>query len=192
MRKMKHGLVLLLAVLALLVLSGCSQPKQVGTRSMAGVADLIANMSAQTVVTNDAPLDSGTAAAATYMIKSRSAPGTGEDNGILADAMREASDTSRYNARSAPIESGVTRMSRLFIYPGDWSEDEVARAIVNKIDEMEDELLRSSCSRQVVIDSYFNYTYTYSVSVRQAFSDQASAWVVGIGINQTAKEEHKT
>lgn len=190
MRKMKHGLVLLLAVLALLVLSGCSQPKQVGTRSMAGVADLIANMSAQTVVTNDAPLDSGTAAAATHMLKSRSAPGTGEDNGILADAMREASDTSRYNALSAPTESGVTRMSRLFIYPGDWSEDEVARAIVDEIDEMDAKL--PCTSRQVVIDSYFNYTYTYSVSVRQAFSDQASAWVVGIGINQTVKEEHKT
>lgn len=192
MRKMKHGLVLLLAVLALLVLSGCSQPKQVGTRSMAGVADLIASTSAQTVVTNDAPLDSGTAAAATHMLKSRSAPGTGEDNGILADELREASCTDGYSARSAPIESGVVRMSRLFIYPGDWSEDEVARAIVNKIDEMADELLSSSCSRQVVIDSYFTYTYTYSVSVRQAFSDQASAWVVGIGINQTVKEEHKT
>ena len=190
MRKMKHGLVLLLAVLALLVLSGCSQPKQVGTRSMAGVADLIASTSARTVVTNDAPLDSGTAAAATHMLKSRSAPGTGEDNGILADAMREASDTSRYNALSAPTESGVTRMSRLFIYPGDWSEDEVARAIVDEIDEMAAEL--PCTSRQVVIDSYFTYTYTYSVSVRQAFSDQASAWVVGIGINQTAKEEHKT
>ncbi|OUN40068.1 hypothetical protein B5G28_02870 [Faecalibacterium sp. An77] len=192
MRKMKHGLVLLLAVLALLVLSGCSQPKQVGTRSMAGAADLIANMSAQTVVTNDAPLDSGTAAAATYMIKSRSTPLSGENTGTLADELREASCTDGYSARSAPTESGVTRMSRLFIYPGDWSEDEVARAIVNKIDEMADELLSSSCSRQVVIDSYFNYTYTYSVSVRQAFSDQASAWVVGIGINQTAKEEHKT
>lgn len=190
MRKMKHGLVLLLAVLALLVLSGCSQPKQVGTRSMAGAADLIANMSARTVVTNDAPLDSGTAAAATYMIKSRSAPGTGEDNGILADAMREASCTDGYSARSAPIESGVTRMSRLFIYPGDWSEDEVARAIVDEIDEMAAKL--PCTSRQVVIDSYFTYTYTYSVSVRQAFSDQASAWVVGIGINQTVKEEHKT
>lgn len=189
---MKHGLVLLLAVLALLVLSGCSQPKQVGTRSMAGAADLIANMSAQTVVTNDAPLDSGTAAAATYMIKSRSTPLSGENTGTLADELREASCTDGYSARSAPIESGVVRMSRLFIYPGDWSEDEVARAIVNKIDEMADELLSSSCSRQVVIDSYFTYTYTYSVSVRQAFSDQASAWVVGIGINQTAKEEHKT
>lgn len=190
MRKMKHILVLLLVGLALLVLSGCSQPKQVGTRSMAGVADLIADMSTQTVVTTDAPLDSGTAAAATHMLKSRNAPGTGEDNGILADAMRGASDTSRYNALSAPTESGVTRMSRLFVYPGDWSEDEVARAIVDKIDEMADEL--PCTSRQVVIDSYFTYTYTYSVSVRQAFSDQASAWVVGIGISQTAKEEHKT
>ena len=43
-----------------------------------------------------------------------------------------------------------------------------------------------------MIDSYYTYTYTYSVSVQQAYGDQNAAWVVGIGIEQTAKEEHKT
>lgn len=189
MRKMKHGLILLLAGLVLLVLSGCSQPKQVGTRSMAGVADLIASMSSETVVTTDSSLDSGTAAAA-YFLLNNSNLVNGEEKGELASKLQETSCTERYSALSAPTESGETRMSRLFIFPGDWSEDEVARSIVDKIDEMAMEL--PSTSRQVVIDSYFTYTYTYSVSVRQAFSDKASAWVVGIGINQTAKEEHKT
>ena len=47
-------------------------------------------------------------------------------------------------------------------------------------------------SRQVVIDSYYTYTYSYSVSVQQVYGDQNTAWVVGVGIDQTAKEEHKT
>ena len=58
--------------------------------------------------------------------------------------------------------------------------------------EMEAELPGNNQDRQITTDSYMVYTYSYSISVRQAYSDQASAWVVGIGINQTAKEEHKT
>lgn len=190
MRKKSQWLMLLMAAMVLLVLSGCSQPKQTGTRSMPGVAELVNSMTAEEVNTSDSQLDSGTAAAATYLLKSRSAPSVGEDDGTLADELRSVSDTARYSERSAPICSGVTRMSRLFIYPGDWSDDKVASETAAVIDQMAREV--PTTSRQVVIDSYFTYTYTYSVNVRQAYSDQGSAWVVGVGINQTTKEEHKT
>ena len=98
--------------------------------------------------------------------------------------------TQKYNRYSAPTSPGLTRMARLFLYPGDWPEDEVARAALITIQEMEAEL--SQRSRQVVIDSYYTYTYDYSISVQQVYGDQNTAWVVGIGINQTTKEEHKT
>ena len=192
MRKKGHWLVLLAAGLALLIFSGCSQPKQVGTRSMPGVAELIDELSVQEVDTTDSQLDSGTAAAATHLLKSRSSPSTGEETGALADELRSASGTERYNYLSAPSSSGITRMSRLFIYPGDWSEDEVARAIVSELDDMDGKLLQDNKERQFTTDSYISYTYTYAVNVRQAYNDQASAWVIGLGINQIAKEEHKT
>ena len=138
------------------------------------------------------PAGAGTAAAATYLLKERSAPSltNQEDTGVLAEKLRDESDTQKYNRYSAPTTPGVTRMSRLFLYPGEWPEDEVARAVLIQIEAMEAEL--STRSRQVVIDSYYTYTYTYSVSVQQAYGDQNTAWVVGIGIDQTAKEEHKT
>lgn len=192
MRKNRQWLVLLMAGLALLVLTGCSQPKQVGTRSMSSAADLIAAMADQEVDTKDSQLDSGTAAAATYLLKSRSAPSAGEETGSLADELRDASDTERYSSSNAPTVSGVTRMSRLFLYPGDWTEDEVARAITMELDDMDRKLPQDNRDRQISPDSYISYTYTYAVNVRQAYSDQGTAWVVGVGINQTAKEEHKT
>lgn len=190
MRRKHQFLMLLVAAMVLLTLSGCSQLKQTGTRSMPGVAEQINSMTTQEVNTSDSQLDSGTAAAATYLLKSRSAPSVGEDNGTLADKLRNTSNTERYSERSAPIFSGITRMSRLFIYPGDWSGDKVASETAAIIDQMAGEV--PATSRQVVIDSYFTYTYTYSVNVRQAYSEQGAAWVVGIGINQTTKEEHKT
>ena len=196
MRKLKRKLALLAAGLALVLLTGCTtvQPKQIGTRSMPSTASLVEAMAAgeQEINTTDSQLGAGTAAAATYLLKERSAPNltNQEDTGVLAEKLRDESDTQKYNRYSAPTTPGVTRMSRLFLYPGEWPEDEVARAVLIQIEAMEAEL--STRSRQVVIDSYYTYTYTYSVSVQQAYGDQNTAWVVGIGIDQTAKEEHKT
>lgn len=192
MRRMHSWLALLVAGLVLLVMTGCSQSKQVGTRSVPGTADLVAQIADQEVNTSDSLLESGTAAAATHLLKSRTTLVTGEETGSLAQALQEAADAERYNSRSAPTASGLTRMTRLFLYPGDWSEDEVAQAIVTALGEMEAELPGNNQDRQITTDSYMVYTYSYSISVRQAYSDQASAWVVGVGINQTAKEEHKT
>ena len=192
LRRKHIWLALLVAGLVLLVMSGCSQSKQTGIRSVSSAADLIAQMADQEVSTSDSLLESGTAAAATHLLKNRSTLTAGEENGLLAQALRDAADAQRYNPRSAPTASGLTRMARLFLYPGDWSEDEVAQAIVTALGEMEAELPGNNQDRQITTDSYMVYTYSYSISVRQAYSDQASAWVVGIGINQTAKEEHKT
>lgn len=196
MRKLKRKLALLAAGLALVLLTGCTsvQPKQIGTRSMPSTASLVEAMAAEDeeINTSDSQLGAGTAAAATYLIKDRCAPSltNQEDTGGLSEKLRDESGTQKYNRYSAPTTPGVTRMSRLFLYPGEWPEDEVARAILVQIEEMDAEL--ASKSRQVVIDSYYTYTYTYSVSVQQAYGDQSTAWVVGIGIEQTAKEEHKT
>ena len=198
MRKIKKRLALLVAGLALAVMttgcsSGAAQPKQIGTRNMASTASLISSMAGEEEVNAaDTQLGAGTAAAATYLIKERCSPSltNQEDTGELSDRMREESNTQKYNRYSAPTSPGLTRMARLFLYPGDWPEDEVARAALITIQEMEAEL--SQRSRQVVIDSYYTYTYDYSISVQQVYGDQNTAWVVGIGINQTTKEEHKT
>ena len=198
MRKIKKRLALLAAGLALAVMttgcsSGAAQPKQIGTRNMASTASLISSMAGEEGVNAaDTQLGAGTAAAATYLIKERCSPSltNQEDTGELSDRMREESNTQKYNRYSAPTSPGLTRMARLFLYPGDWPEDEVARAALITIQEMEAEL--SQRSRQVVIDSYYTYTYDYSISVQQVYGDQNTAWVVGIGINQTTKEEHKT
>lgn len=198
LRKIKKRLALLAAGLALAVMttgcsSGAAQPKQIGTRNMASTASLISSMAGEEEVNAaDTQLGAGTAAAATYLIKERCSPSltNREDTGELSDRMREESNTQKYNRYSAPTSPGVTRMARLFLYPGDWPEDEVARAALITIQEMEAEL--SQRSRQVVIDSYYTYTYDYSISVQQVYGDQNTAWVVGIGINQTTKEEHKT
>lgn len=198
LRKIKKRLALLAAGLALAVMttgcsSGAAQPKQIGTRNMASTASLISSMAGEEEVNAaDTQLGAGTAAAATYLIKERCSPSltNQEDTGELSDRMREESNTQKYNRYSAPTSPGVTRMARLFLYPGDWPEDEVARAALITIQEMEAEL--SQRSRQVVIDSYYTYTYDYSISVQQVYGDQNTAWVVGIGINQTTKEEHKT
>lgn len=198
MRKIKKRLALLAAGLALAVMttgcsSGAAQPKQIGTRNMASTASLISSMAGEEEVNAaDTQLGAGTAAAATYLIKERCSPSltNREDTGELSDRMREESNTQKYNRYSAPTSPGLTRMARLFLYPGDWPEDEVARAALITIQEMEAEL--SQRSRQVVIDSYYTYTYDYSISVQQVYGDQNTAWVVGIGINQTTKEEHKT
>lgn len=198
LRKIKKRLALLAAGLALAVMttgcsSGAAQPKQIGTRNMASTASLISSMAGEEEVNAaDTQLGAGTAAAATYLIKERCSPSltNQEDTGELSDRMREESNTQKYNRYSAPTSPGLTRMARLFLYPGDWPEDEVARAALITIQEMEAEL--SQRSRQVVIDSYYTYTYDYSISVQQVYGDQNTAWVVGIGINQTTKEEHKT
>lgn len=198
LRKIKKRLALLAAGLALAVMTtGCSsgavQPKQIGTRNMASTASLISSMAGEEEVNAaDTQLGAGTAAAATYLIKERCSPSltNQEDTGELSNRMREESNTQKYNRYSAPTSPGLTRMARLFLYPGDWPEDEVARAALITIQEMEAEL--SQRSRQVVIDSYYTYTYDYSISVQQVYGDQNTAWVVGIGINQTTKEEHKT
>lgn len=198
LRKIKKRLALLAAGLALAVMttgcsSGAAQPKQIGTRNMASTASLISSMAGEEGVNAaDTQLGAGTAAAATYLIKERCSPSltNQEDTGELSDRMREESNTQKYNRYSAPTSPGLTRMARLFLYPGDWPEDEVARAALITIQEMEAEL--SQRSRQVVIDSYYTYTYDYSISVQQVYGDQNTAWVVGIGINQTTKEEHKT
>ena len=198
MRKIKKQLALLAAGLALAVMttgcsSGAAQPKQIGTRNMASTASLISSMAGEEEVNAaDTQLGAGTAAAATYLIKERCSPSltNQEDTGELSNRMREESNTQKYNRYSAPTSPGLTRMARLFLYPGDWPEDEVARAALITIQEMEAEL--SQRSRQVVIDSYYTYTYDYSISVQQVYGDQNTAWVVGIGIDQTAKEEHKT
>ena len=198
MRKIKKRLALLAAGLALAVMttgcsSGAAQPKQIGTRNMASTASLISSMAGEEEINAaDTQLGAGTAAAATYLIKERCSPSltNQEDTGELSDRMREESNTQKYNRYSAPTSPGLTRMARLFLYPGDWPEDEVARAALITIQEMEAEL--SQRSRQVVIDSYYTYTYDYSISVQQVYGDQNTAWVVGIGINQTTKEEHKT
>ena len=198
MRKIKKRLALLAAGLALAVMttgcsSGAAQPKQIGTRNMASTASLISSMAGEEGVNAaDTQLGAGTAAAATYLIKERCSPSltNQEDTGELSNRMREESNTQKYNRYSAPTSPGLTRMARLFLYPGDWPEDEVARAALITIQEMEAEL--SQRSRQVVIDSYYTYTYDYSISVQQVYGDQNTAWVVGIGINQTTKEEHKT
>ena len=198
MRKIKKRLALLAAGLALAVMttgcsSGAAQPKQIGTRNMASTASLISSMAGEEEVNAaDTQLGAGAAAAATYLIKERCSPSltNQEDTGELSNRMREESNTQKYNRYSAPTSPGLTRMARLFLYPGDWPEDEVARAALITIQEMEAEL--SQRSRQVVIDSYYTYTYDYSISVQQVYGDQNTAWVVGIGINQTTKEEHKT
>ena len=198
LRKIKKRLALLAAGLALAVMttgcsSGAAQPKQIGTRNMASTASLISSMAGEEEVNAaDTQLGAGTAAAATYLIKERCSPSltNQEDTGELSNRMREESNTQKYNRYSAPTSPGLTRMARLFLYPGDWPEDEVARAALITIQEMEAEL--SQRSRQVVIDSYYTYTYDYSISVQQLYGDQNTAWVVGIGINQTTKEEHKT
>ena len=198
MRKIKKRLALLAAGLALAVMttgcsSGAAQHKQIGTRNMASTASLISSMAGEEEVNAaDTQLGAGTAAAATYLIKERCSPSltNQEDTGELSNRMREESNTQKYNRYSAPTSPGLTRMARLFLYPGDWPEDEVARAALITIQEMEAEL--SQRSRQVVIDSYYTYTYDYSISVQQVYGDQNTAWVVGIGINQTTKEEHKT
>ena len=198
LRKIKKRLALLAAGLALAVMttgcsSGVAQPKQIGTRNMASTASLISSMAGEEEVNAaDTQLGAGTAAAATYLIKERCSPSltNQEDTGELSNRMREESNTQKYNRYSAPTSPGLTRMARLFLYPGDWPEDEVARAALITIQEMEAEL--SQRSRQVVIDSYYTYTYDYSISVQQVYGDQNTAWVVGIGINQTTKEEHKT
>lgn len=198
LRKIKKRLALLAAGLALAVMttgcsSGAAQPKQIGTRNMASTASLISSMAGEEEVNAaDTQLGAGTAAAATYLIKERCSPSltNQEDTGELYNRMREESNTQKYNRYSAPTSPGLTRMARLFLYPGDWPEDEVARAALITIQEMEAEL--SQRSRQVVIDSYYTYTYDYSISVQQVYGDQNTAWVVGIGINQTTKEEHKT
>ena len=198
LRKIKKRLALLAAGLALAVMttgcsSGAAQPKQIGTRNMASTASLISSMAGEEGVNAaDTQLGAGTAAAATYLIKERCSPSltNQEDTGELSNRMREESNTQKYNRYSAPTSPGLTRMARLFLYPGDWPEDEVARAALITIQEMEAEL--SQRSRQVVIDSYYTYTYDYSISVQQVYGDQNTAWVVGIGINQTTKEEHKT
>ena len=198
MRKIKKRLALLAAGLALAVMttgcsSGAAQPKQIGTRNMASTASLISSMAGEEEVNAaDTQLGAGTAAAATYLIKERCSPSltNQEDTGELSNRMREESNTQKYNRYSAPTSPGLTRMARLFLYPGDWPEDEIARAALITIQEMEAEL--SQRSRQVVIDSYYTYTYDYSISVQQVYGDQNTAWVVGIGINQTTKEEHKT
>ncbi len=198
LRKIKKRLALLAAGLALAVMttgcsSGAAQPKQIGTRNMASTASLISSMAGKEEVNAaDTQLGAGTAAAATYLIKERCSPSltNQEDTGELSNRMREESNTQKYNRYSAPTSPGLTRMARLFLYPGDWPEDEVARAALITIQEMEAEL--SQRSRQVVIDSYYTYTYDYSISVQQVYGDQNTAWVVGIGINQTTKEEHKT
>lgn len=198
LRKIKKRLALLAAGLALAVMttgcsSGAAQPKQIGTRNMASTASLISSMAGEEEVNAaDTQLGAGTAAAATYLIKERCSPSltNQEDTGGLSNRMREESNTQKYNRYSAPTSPGLTRMARLFLYPGDWPEDEVARAALITIQEMEAEL--SQRSRQVVIDSYYTYTYDYSISVQQVYGDQNTAWVVGIGINQTTKEEHKT
>ena len=197
LRKRKYGWLILLAGLALALLTGCTapQPKQVGTRSMPSTANLIADMAFEMEVdANDNQLGAGTAAAATYLVKNRSTPSltNQEDNGELAARMREESETIKYNRYSAPTTAGVTRMSRLFLYPGDWPEDEVARSVLMVLQEMQAAANLVPQSRQVVIDSYYTYTYSYSVSVQQVYGDQNTAWVVGVGIDQTAKEEHKT
>lgn len=198
LRKIKKRLALLAAGLALAVMttgcsSGAAQPKQIGTRNMASTASLISSMAGEEEVNAaDTQLGAGAAAAATYLIKERCSPSltNQEDTGELSNRMREESNTQKYNRYSAPTSPGLTRMARLFLYPGDWPEDEVARAALITIQEMEAEL--SQRSRQVVIDSYYTYTYDYSISVQQVYGDQNTAWVVGIGINQTTKEEHKT
>lgn len=198
LRKIKKRLALLVAGLALAVMttgcsSGAAQPKQIGTRNMASTASLISSMAGEEKANAaDTQLGAGTAAAATYLIKERCSPSltNQEDTGELSNRMREESNTQKYNRYSAPTSPGLTRMARLFLYPGDWPEDEVARAALITIQEMEAEL--SQRSRQVVIDSYYTYTYDYSISVQQVYGDQNTAWVVGIGINQTTKEEHKT
>ena len=198
LRQIKIRLALLAAGLALAVMttgcsSGAAQPKQIGTRNMASTASLISSMAGEEEVNAaDTQLGAGTAAAATYLIKERCSPSltNQEDTGELSNRMREESNTQKYNRYSAPTSPGLTRMARLFLYPGDWPEDEVARAALITIQEMEAEL--SQRSRQVVIDSYYTYTYDYSISVQQVYGDQNTAWVVGIGINQTTKEEHKT
>lgn len=198
LRKIKKQLALLAAGLALAVMttgcsSGAAQPKQIGTRNMASTASLISSMAGKEEVNAaDTQLGAGTAAAATYLIKERCSPSltNQEDTGELSNRMREESNTQKYNRYSAPTSPGLTRMARLFLYPGDWPEDEVARAALITIQEMEAEL--SQRSRQVVIDSYYTYTYDYSISVQQVYGDQNTAWVVGVGINQTTKEEHKT
>ena len=177
----KSWLVLLLAGLALLVLTGCTQPKQVGSRNVPAAAQLVDEMTPDLEVqTNDQKLSSGTAAAATYLVKSRT-----------ADKMRSESETERYNPRSAPTFSGVVRMSRLFIYPGDWSDADVARDISIRLHQMDDELYPDS-THQITFDSYYTYTYSYQVSVYQVYGDRNTAWVIGVGVTQTAKEEHKT
>ena len=194
MRTKKNWLALLLAALALVLLSGCTQPKQVDTRIVPDVADLVKEITPdQDVVTNDAMLDRGTAAVVTYLIRNPTRPNTAsyEETGVLSEKMRQESQTEKYNARSSPMYAGTVEMSRLYLFPGDISKDEVAREISGKLRQMDLELYKDS-THQFVTDSYFTYTYQYAVSVRQVYGDRDTAWVVGIGISQTAKEEHKT
>lgn len=190
---------MLAAGLLLLLLSGCSpqqvqaKQQQARTREMSSTAQLIASITPEVEVnTGDSEISSGTAAAANSLIWG-SKPNLGpnsEDLGKLAEELRQVSDTERYRSTSAPTVPGVTRMGRLYIYTGDCSEDFVARCVSEQIVQMDSEL--SAKSRQVVIDSYYTYTYTYSVSVRQAYSGDDMVWLVGVGVDQTAKEEHKT
>ena len=108
LRRKHVWLALLVAGLVLLVMSGCSQAKQAGTRSVSTAADLIAQMADQEVSTSDSPLESGTAAAATHLLKNRSTVVTGEENGLLAQALRDSADAQRYNPRSTPPSAALS------------------------------------------------------------------------------------
>lgn len=192
LRKKRIWLVLL-AVLALVALSGCTQPKQVGSQCMPSTAQLVAEITPDVEVsTNDQNLRSGTAAAANYVIRNRYNPGSGEEVGPLSQEMRTVSETERYNSLSAPSTPNAVEMSRTFVYPGDWSEGDVAHAISMVIQQMDTQLPTDNKNRQFNPDSYLSYTYDYSVSVYQIYGDRNTAWIIGVGVTQTAKEEHKT
>ncbi len=192
MFKKRKWIILLLAAVVVFVLTGCSKSQKVGIRSVSSTEDMIKAMNEDLTFTQDGQLDSGTAAAATYLIKNRYQPTReGEETGLLAAEMRSVSNTESYNYLKTPTAAGTTRMSRLFVYPGEWSEKEVAWSISNTLWEMDEEL---ADKKEVGIagESCMTYTYTYSVNVRQVYSDQVSAWVVGVGVTQTAKEIHTT
>ena len=188
--KKKCWLVLLLAGLALLVLTGCTQPKQVDSRNMPTTAQLIVDITPDLDVgANDTLLDRGTAAAANYMIKNRYNPGAGEEKGaMLTEALLEM-DAEKYNQYSAPQSDGAqVYMARLFVYSGTQRDVDIATEISSRIRQMDRELYKE----KEILNSRYTYTYRYSVSVRQVYSDRNTAWVIGVGVTQTAKEEHKT
>ncbi len=194
MRRWKKRLAALAAALALTALSGCAGEAEPGARSVPGFGSDVAACAAGLTVEADSELDSGTAVAAMYALKNDCAPAEGEACPALAGQLQEGSGTAAYNKTSLPAPGETARMSRLFIYPGEWSEEEAADQTARLLREMDDELPdRAPAGRSGLDpDSYIAYTYRYAASARAVYDGKTGYWVVGVGVTQTATLQYQS